>query len=227
MPLAASPETASEGAQPVPGTPARWIGRAAIAGLWLVAGYLATYVALMLVFGPDRLHELLGSKTYNALIAGGGLVLLGLLVAGLILWSPPVAAGFLLTLLCLRPFRRRIGRRTRRWLLAAGALALPILLNSALLDGWQGTVLGLCLDDDTEYAPHYSAWGFRRIRAGMSESDVRALAGEPLERYAIAGSPGDHGWRWTRSPHSRSYRLRVVIFRAGKVSEKLSELYLD
>jgi hypothetical protein len=227
MAIAASPQAATESAVPPAGPPARWIGRASIAILWLAAAYLLVYTFVVVVFGSERLYRILGSETYNALIAGGGLGLLALLVGKLILWGPPAAAAFLLTRLCLRLLRARPSRLARRCLLAAGTLTLPLLLDAALLDGWQGTVLSRIVGHDTEYAPHYSSWGFWQVRPGMSESDVRALAGEPLERYAIPGPPPATGWRWTRSPHSGDYRVRVVVFRAGKVSKKLTELYLD
>ena len=50
----------------------RIVGSGVIALLWAVSGYLLTYYAVLLYFGPDRLHTLLGGELYNALIPVGG-----------------------------------------------------------------------------------------------------------------------------------------------------------
>jgi hypothetical protein len=94
------------------------------------------------------------------------------------------------------------------------------------LDGWAGCFLpALYTREDTEYAPGYSHAAFRKLRLGMSDSDVLALLGPPLERYPVKGL--DEGWRWTRSPRDRSYRTRVVLFQNGTVSEIRHGFYLD
>ncbi len=83
----------------------------------------------------------------------------------------------------------------------------------------------LVFSEDTEYAPGYSAAAFEQLRPGMSEHEVLALVGPPLEKYSIPQS-GDV-WQWTRSPGSNSYRERVVVFTNGRVSATRHEFYID
>jgi hypothetical protein len=93
------------------------------------------------------------------------------------------------------------------------------------LDGTAGCWLPALVEEDTEYALGYSTAAFRRLRIGMSKDEVFALLGEPLDRYPVEGAR--EGWRWTRSPGDRSYRVRVALFTGGRVSEVLHEFYLD
>lgn len=104
------------------------------------------------------------------------------------------------------------------------------------LDGFGGLFFGdICKDDTTEYASGYSDSGFRRLRKGMTEEDVRALLGEPLLRLDIAtqnklspgGSAKAEAWRYSRTPNDGSYRKRIVCFEDGKVDTVLSEYWLD
>jgi hypothetical protein len=98
--------------------------------------------------------------------------------------------------------------------------------HAVSLDGVSGTLWSLAFEDTTEYAPQYSALGFWRVRKAMTERQVAALAGQPLERYAVA-SPALYGWRWSRSSKDGSYFVRVILFRNGRVVEKYSEFYVD
>jgi hypothetical protein len=59
----------------------------------------------------------------------------------------------------------------------------------------------------------------------MATREVLALLGPPLDRGASRGTA--ESWRWSRSPGSRSYRVRVVVFDAERVVEIHSEFYVD
>ena len=95
------------------------------------------------------------------------------------------------------------------------------------LDGWPDPLLALVFGDDTEFTSAYSAWGFWTVRRGMTTEEVLARVGPPLERYSVSRHPNQTGWRWTRSPHDSSYRIRAVIFENEKVAHKYSEFYVD
>jgi hypothetical protein len=53
-------------------------------------------------------------------------------------------------------------------------------LHLRLLDGLDGFILGLFLSEDTRYAEGYSDAAFRRIRKGMTTSQVVSLIGHPI-----------------------------------------------
>ena len=103
-------------------------------------------------------------------------------------------------------------------------IALLLSLHVLTLDGLDGAVFKSLTPDDTQFAAKYSVLGFWSVRKGMTAEQVTALVGPPLEQYR---RDGDYGWRWSRSPHDSNYRVRVVIFRRGRVFEKFSEYYVD
>jgi hypothetical protein len=117
-------------------------------------------------------------------------------------------------------------RLPRRFIIASAAasLAFLLLVHVLTLDGLDGLFFEAITPDDTQFVSGYSALGFWRVQEGMTVEQVRQLVGAPLERYPIAN---DTGWRWTRSPHDSNYRIRAVLFVNGRVSEKLSEYYID
>ncbi len=191
---------------------AQGVGRCLIGLLWVFATYLLLHYALLLYFGPDRLNALLGGQAYNALFPMGGFNLLILLALLAIVWGGPAAiCGFLVAggLWLVAP-RWTVASRIRA--AAIAGLMMTAALPWVLLDGWPGPLWAFAFEEDTEYAPTYSAFGFWQVRPGMTRDQVLASAGEPLERYRITGHPDEEGWRWTRSPGSRSYRVRVVRF---------------
>ncbi len=94
------------------------------------------------------------------------------------------------------------------------------------LDGGGGCLTPLVFREDTEYASGYSAPAFQQLRLGMTEQEVLALLGSPLDRWPRMES-GEVGWQWTRSPGSNSYRVRSVVFRSGRVVEIFHEFYID
>ncbi len=195
-----------------------------IALLWLASAYLAVHYTAVLVLGPKRLVGLLGETAYNALIPVGGLPLLFLVAMAAAAWVVPFCVAYVAVSVFLHICG--LGRRSRLWAAALVAAGVTLSLPFVMLDGWPWELMQVAWEDDTEFAPTYSALGFSLVRVGMSPAEVVAAVGPPLERYPIRES-GEEGWRWTRSPHDSSYRVRVVIFRNGRVSEKHSEFYVD
>ena len=120
-----------------------------------------------------------------------------------------------------------------RLILLLGALFIGARLSIGVvgcyphhrLDGLGSCLLPAVFQEDTEYAPGYSSQSFEKIRMGMSSGEVLTLLGPPLDRYLVAESR--EGWRWTRSPGDRSYRIRVVIFEGGRVTEIRHKFYVD
>jgi hypothetical protein len=217
----------SMGRSSAAGKRVRYLGASGIAALWMLLIYLVACYACLLAVGPMRLHTLLGGRLYNALVPLGGFQLLLMSALILLVWATPVALFAIPMWFGTRTIAPR-ATRGRRWLVAvACGIALTVALHGLSLDGWPWLVLPYVVADDTEFAPTYSAPGFWRVRRGMTSQEVLAHVGAPLERYAIAGHPDEEGWRWSRSPHSADYRVRVVLFRSGRVLERFSEYYLD
>ena len=124
---------------------------------------------------------------------------------------------------------------TTRKVVAAGALAGALLLTALaglhawLIDGLDGWLWSLTLDEDTAYTPGYSDAAFRRVHPGMTIDEVHKLLGPPQLSWAIPrNSDGeDTGERWSWSPGDTNFRCRVILFGAGRVIEKHAELYID
>jgi hypothetical protein len=166
----------------------------------------------------------LGEVAYNALIPIGGFPLLLMIAIGAAVWIVPFGIAFVGASVLLRYCG--LTRRSRLSTAAVLATLLTLSLPFVMLDGWPWSLVRFAWEDDTEFAPGYSAVGFRLVRVGMSPAEGVAAVGPPLERYPIPET-ADEGWRWTRSPHDRSYRVRVIIFRNGTVFEKHSDFYVD
>lgn len=118
-------------------------------------------------------------------------------------------------------------RRGRLAGLTIGALVVvAILFQKATLDGWQGVFLPLLSESsETVYAPRYSYFAFRRVRIGMTITEVKDLLGEPLK---IVARPTGDVWVYSDSPVSRSYRMREVMFDPrGRVAEVVAEFEFD
>jgi hypothetical protein len=207
---------------------ARYIGWCLIAGSWALAIYLIAFYVVLLSFGPDRLCRALGSSLYNQVFPNGGFFLVATVLLLGAIWALPLGllSAVAALLLRLSAAFKPSGRQRLVASLCAG-LTLTLALHGGSLDGWPALAFPYLWADDTEFAANYSAMGFRRVRAGMTPAEVLRLAGEPLERYAIPDHPGEEGWRWSRSPHSADYRVRVVLFRDGRVTERFSEYYFD
>lgn len=103
------------------------------------------------------------------------------------------------------------------------------------LDGFAGVFFGdFSSEDTTEYASGYSDKGFRKLRKGMTEKEVRALLGEPIRVWEYRPPKELRekrlpaiGWTYSRTPNDDSYRIRVVHFQEGEVSRIFSEFYVD
>lgn len=203
----------------------RWLGWGVIALLWATTCYLVVYYGLLLWLGPDRLYALLGQDTYNALVPVGGFGLLLLVLLGTAVWLLPLAGFYTLASACLHAASSGVGRRRRQAIAGLVSVGLTLSLPAVLLDGWPWALMPLVWEDDTEFAAGYSPLGFLRVRTGMTPAEVTGLLGSPLEQYTA--SDAKETWRWTRSPHSSSYRMRAVVFRNGRVAEKYSEFYVD
>ena len=55
------------------------------------------------------------------------------------------------------------------------------------------------------------------VQKGMSRDQILVLLGEPSEK----------SWRYSWSPTSGSYWIRVIFFKAGAVTEISHEFYVD
>ena len=99
------------------------------------------------------------------------------------------------------------------------------------LDGLQGVVFGLLLEEDTVYTARYSDAGFRAVRVGMAVAEVEQLIGPPESTWTLkdrGGRIGETAARWSRSPGDTHYRSRVLLFsETGRVKRKHSEFYVD
>ena len=202
-----------------------WLGWSLIAGVWATSTYLVLHYAAVLLLGREVLLAQLGERAYNILIPVGGFTLLLIAAAACAVWAVPSSLAFLGVSLGLR-LTQAVTRGRRLWLSALVAAAFTCSLPFVLLDGWPWALMPLVWEDDTEFAPGYSPVGFWLVVPGMKQDDVERLAGPPLDRYTIRNT-ADRGWRWSRSPNDGSYRVRVVVFRAGLVAEKHSEFYID
>ena len=104
------------------------------------------------------------------------------------------------------------------------------------IDGAKAELLSLLVALDTEYAPGYSHAGFNKIRIGLTEQEVLDILGEPLSRWSPYSYRGKTRWpekahfvalAYSRSPSSKSYRLRQVILDNGVVAEIRGYFYGD
>ena len=118
-------------------------------------------------------------------------------------------------------------------LVAAVVVALAPRLTTGIrewrLDGVHGLVNGAVVGEDTAWAAGYTASGFSRVEPGMTEVEVRAFLGPPLERSAAERA--DLGWdlaeAWSRSPGDTHYRMRRVFYAEGRVVTVKSGFYTD
>jgi hypothetical protein len=114
-------------------------------------------------------------------------------------------------------------------MLLSGAVAALVCLHVWLLDGLDGAVFGIALQEDTLYAAGYSDAGFRRVTTDMSQAQVEGMLGPPESRWTIerSGDGPDTGARWSYSPDDTHYRCRVILYRRGHVVKKHAEFYVD
>ena len=126
----------------------------------------------------------------------------------------------------------------KRSLLLVGALVCGALIYSGfrafpllMLDGASAELFLLWLDDPTQYSNGYSHSKFRSVDIGMTESEVKALLGDPMsERNSTSPRvPWDTCWSYSNAgPHvSETGRARDIFLRGGVVVEIGTGPWLD
>ena len=81
---------------------------------------------------------------------------------------------------------------------------------------------------DTRYAPGFSERKFAEIKAGMSMDEVITLLGEPYHRGG-----GRNSVRWSYTQDGRcswadwAWLGREIVFKDGRVVERISRIYYD
>jgi hypothetical protein len=79
---------------------------------------------------------------------------------------------------------------------------------------------------DTEYAAGLTRASWGKVQLGMSEQQVKALIGEPLEVDTYADS-GERFLRYSRSPSSTHYWRYWIVVQDDRVVQKKKEIYWD
>jgi hypothetical protein len=109
---------------------------------------------------------------------------------------------------------------------AVAVIAITLIgVHTWLIDGLDGLIWGSLFQEDTEYAAYYTDGGWRAVRIGMKEADVKATIGAPLQVWT--NQDASVGMRWSRSPGDTHFRCRVLQFGDGKVTGKHAEFYVD
>jgi outer membrane protein assembly factor BamE (lipoprotein component of BamABCDE complex) len=107
--------------------------------------------------------------------------------------------------------------------IAVGAAACFIQVRDP--DGLAGWIWCHLYPDTAVYASGYTESAFRKIHRGMTEDEVSALLGKPIDRVRRKGDKWL--WEYSVSPTNRSYRLRSVLFANGRVEDVFHEFYVD
>jgi len=101
--------------------------------------------------------------------------------------------------------------------------AIAAALQFATLDGLGGFIASLFWRDSTQYAPGYTDRAFRNVMVGMTEIEVFALLGRPLDVHAAGGKV----YLWYSQPARSHFRDRRVILQHGVVVDKNTGFYVD
>ena len=104
---------------------------------------------------------------------------------------------------------------------------LVLLTACSAPGGAEEVVLDVLLPDDTIYAPGYTDDQFNSVKVGMTEAEVHRRIGSPIDKWSRPLSPREESMRWTRSARDSNYKIRVLVFRSGRVSKKFAEFYVD
>ena len=126
-------------------------------------------------------------------------------------------------------------------LIAVVALCGLLFRHIIALDGLVGLIWSCADQDTTAYTDGYSHSAFRRIHAGMPQSDLIALMGEPIiiwsrdpgissvtNRQELRASPNNtYIWDYSRSTNSPDYRMRQVSVKNEIVVGRHSEYWVD
>lgn len=106
------------------------------------------------------------------------------------------------------------------WLAGAG---IEHALHPA--DDWRDSLASVLGRDASECGPGYSDEQFKAVLPSMPTAEVEALLGSPLGRYTRPDS--SESWIYCRPPAKLNHRNRFVIFRGGRVVERVASYWLD
>ena len=102
--------------------------------------------------------------------------------------------------------------------------AIGAIYHFRSMDGLDALLFSRMFQEDTVYAPGYSDAAFRKVTVGMSQAEVLALLGPPLNEWE---SCDNMAMGWSKSLEDSHYRKRTVFFQNGVVTKRLSEFYVD
>jgi hypothetical protein len=108
----------------------------------------------------------------------------------------------------------RVRFTVRRMMVAVAAVALALGVASFL-----ARLFG------TRYAEGFSEGRFTGLRVGMSEQQVEATLGPPLEK--VPWQDGRVNWVYSEQPCGLSYQMRWVLMRDGKIDSVLSQYWQE
>lgn len=103
------------------------------------------------------------------------------------------------------------------------------------IDGLKAEIYCLTHGEDTRYSNEFSHNKFRQIEIGMTEKEVLDILGKPLTRFSYAEHFDKNtfeqghlvGLKYSESPNSENYHLRIIHLDYGKVVRIMGELWYD
>ncbi len=102
------------------------------------------------------------------------------------------------------------------------------------IDGERAEIFSFMLGEDTRYSDKFTHYNFTKIKLGMTEQQVLALLGQPLSKFAYHwvdnktfNSGRFIGLKYSDSPTSDNYRLRIIHLDKGVVVRVMGEFYFD
>ena len=117
---------------------------------------------------------------------------------------------------------------SRRLLVTVALLCLFTTVCLVLLapgDPWCDVIVSHVFGHDTRYTAGYSEGKWRRLRAGMTTSEVETRIGPPLRKLQYDGH--QQVWWYSESPSGSDYWKRAVSFRSGYAEQFIGGFYLD
>jgi len=82
-------------------------------------------------------------------------------------------------------------------------------------------------DEKTAYASGFTERGFRELRPGMTESDVKARIGTPV-KTSLDGAAGARVLWYSSGDMERTFWMRyVAVDSTGHVTEVIRQLWFD
>lgn len=102
------------------------------------------------------------------------------------------------------------------------------------IDGWGAEWYSIFFGEDTVYSKDFSNRNFRKVKIGMTEKQVVNLLGQPLSKFAYKWVDNKTyldkrfiGFKYSETPNSSDYRLRIIHIDKGIVVGIMGEFYLD